>query len=111
MYVNLHGFHTECPALSDFLRRGEVIVNANPRSDINVLVAGTSITFQCNKGYVLSSHNSEYLCQDDGTWNNEDLTPECLRGKIILKKYFKVITAKNANTILNPKILIIFLFK
>ena len=54
-------------------------MNAHPRSDINIFVAGASVTFQCKPGFALSSQNAEYTCQGDGTWDNQDLNPKCLR--------------------------------
>ena len=69
---------TECRDPPKNILNGKVIVNKKTRSDKTVV--GTSITIKCKYGYGLLTRDSEYICQEDGNWNQKLINIKCLEG-------------------------------
>jgi len=57
----------KCPDLPERICNGKVTVNYRPQPGINL--PGTNITFECKIGFQLVSKISEFICQENGTWN------------------------------------------
>ena len=56
------------------------------------IVAGTNISFKCNTSYGLNSNNSNYNCQENGTWNNPISNLKCLESEVFNCKKFNFVS-------------------
>ena len=67
----------------------------NYRQQPNNNLPGTNNTFECKIGFQLVSKISEYICQDNGTWNALKEEVVCQEGN----SFFLFYTVKYINTV------------
>ena len=87
--INLVKIFSNCVNFSVCQDAPKKVKNGKVKFESNILtnkpVVGTKVSFQCNYEYKLSSKVTDYICQKDGTWNNEITNLECKKGNLKLK--------------------------
>ena len=73
--------NAECPSLLLSISDGNATVVYAYRDD--KYLEGMSISYNCDAGYAFNSDDADYSCQSDGSWTNDNLSPQCVKSKLV----------------------------